>query len=326
MPQFQSRFITLDNGRGLSGTFSTLGAGVRSLSLDGEPLLLELRNPDDYLSSLQFFGKTLGRVAGRIPGEFQIGSNTYKVPSDEKDICLHGGLYEGLSFRDFAASVHPSEEGPSIVFHYLSKDGEAGFPGDLDLQVIYSFPKDEDALLIRYKAISNKDTLLSLSNHMYWNILRSKDVNDYKLFVDASEIGKFKRGTQLIVGTKKVPTCLDFRKMPDLKTKLDEIEKDIPEIGTLDHTFVLNQDRGEKPACILEAEKLTLETYTDYDAVNFYVDSSKQPGDFINNKDVSTGLRRAIAIEPELFPALDNILLKANTEYSHYMKFKIVRK
>lgn len=324
--EYKSDYLTIHNDKGLEATLSTLGAGVKSLTLHGEPLILELKEDKDYLGSNQFFGKTLGRVAGRMPSEFKLGQKTFNLPGDEQKICLHGGIFEGLSFRNFKNAVQERDGYVATGFHYDSPEGEAGYPGNLSLNVLYLMKQDELEFSIYYEAYSDRDTYLSLSNHMYWNIFHSKDVNDYKLQVNASRTGAFKEGTQLIIGSQPVPDCLDFRKMTDLKTKLDQIQKDLGKNMTLDHTYLLDDVNINKPAVILDTPKLRLETYTDFDAVNFYVDSSHNPWDFKNRDDIRVGERRAIAIEPESFPTLDNIFLEAGKVYRHKIIYKLYEK
>lgn len=320
-----SDYITLENSNGLVGRFSTLGAGVASLTLNGKPLILEFADDQDYLSSMGYHGKTLGRVAGRIPDEFMLSGTYHKVPGEANKICLHGGMEDSLTFRPFEAVKEEDENETRVVFSYLSCDGEAGFPGNLELKVVYAFLKGEENILqIRYLAKCDKDTLLSLSNHMYWNIFSSKSVNDYTLQVNASKCGTFKPGSQLVVGVEDVPESLDFRTPSLLKTKLDMMVKDFPEIGTLDHTLVL--DPCEGPKVVLENKDVRVEVDTDFDSVNFYVDTCLVPYNFKNCRCLSTANRRAIAIEPEACPMMSNIILKAGETYSHFITYKIMKK
>ena len=326
MKQYETSYVTLDNGNGLVGKFSTLGAGVRSLTLDGKLLILEFEDEQAYLGSTGFHGKTLARVAGRIPDTFMIGGKTYSVLGDGQHICLHGGCSESLTYRNFEAVKEEDENEVRVIFHYLSKDGEAGFPGNLDTKVTYSMPKDgTNTLKITCEAVSDKDTLVSFSNHMYWNVFNSESVNDYVLQVKASKIGTFKPGTLLVVGMEDVPSCYDFRTPAVLKDKLDQIEKEHPEIGTLDNTYVFDED-ADDPKVIMDTEDIHLEVSTDFDSINFYVDSCLAPYRFTNGEFLTHALRRAIAIEPETFPLLSNIVLKAGDKYSHSMSFKIDRK
>lgn len=325
MKHYETEYVTLDNGRGLVGKFSTLGAGVARLTLDGKPLILEFADEQAYLGSTGFHGKTLARVAGRIPDVFMLGGKTYSVLGDNDHICLHGGCGESLTYRNFEASEEEDDEEVRVIFHYLSPDGEAGFPGNLDTKVTYAMRKDSDTLRITCEAVSDKDTLVSFSNHMYWNIFNSESVNDYILQVKASRIGSFKPGTLLIVGMEDVPECYDFRAPSRLKEKLDAIEKEHPEIGTLDNTYIFDED-AVGPKVIMDTKDVHLEVETDFDSINFYVDSCLAPFEFTNGAYLTHAVRRAIAIEPETFPLMSNLVLKAGEKYCHTMTFRIEKK
>lgn len=320
---YESQYFELENGLGLKAVLSSLGAGIYSLRLDDKPLILECKDQNQYLGSLSYYGKTLGRVAGRIPEEFVLSGKLYKVIGDKDGICLHGNRDLSLSFKNFDGTVEEDEEEKRVVFTIVSEDDDNGFPGELNLKVVYALSKKKNSLKISYQCTSSKDTLLNLSNHMYWN-LNSKDVNDYIMQVNSTKCGIFKPGCQLVVGIEDVPECLDFKTPCILKDKLDAIERDIPEIGTLDHTFFL--DGSDNPAVTLESEDYRLILNTDFDSVNFYVDSSLKPVTFNNSSALTTAVRRAIAIEAENMPLLSNIVLKADEVYSHYMEFVIDRK
>ena len=314
-----SRYLTLTDGKGLKGTFSTRGAGVQSLTLDGKPLILELADREAYLSANQFFGKTLGRVAGRIPADFAIGQKHYHVLGDDQGICLHGGILKSLSFRNFRAL----KKKDAIAFTYLSPDGECGFPGNLKVKVTYTMPKGKNTLTIRFEVTTDKATPVAFSNHIYWNVFNSKDVNDYKLQVLASKIGVFKKDCQLIAKTKKVSKAFDFRKLSSLKDKLDAIEKEVPEIGTLDHSLLLDKPDPKIPQVVMDTKDITLKVFTNFDAINLYVDSSLSPTVFTNRNDFER--RRAIAIEPEAY-MLDNLILKPKQKYDHFIRYQIIKK
>lgn len=325
MRPLESDFITLNNQNGLVGRFSTLGAGVNALTLDGKPIILQFKEDADYLASSGYHGKTLGRIAGRIPDEFVLNGKYYRVPGDENHICLHGGMEDSLSYQNFQATQEEDEKETRLIFTYLSKDGEAGFPGNLEVKVIYAFLKGEENILeIRYEATSDKDTFLAMSNHMYFNIFSSLNVNDYYLQVKASKMGIFKPGSQLVVGLSDVEDCFDFREPALLKEKLDLIEKNHPEVGTLDHTLIF--DQTSNPKVVLENQDLRIEVDTDFDSVNFYVDTSLLPFRFVNKEELTTSTRRAIAVEPESCPMMSNITLKAGEKYSHFMRYHFIKK
>ena len=317
-----NRFFQLDNGNGLTGTFSSFGAGVRSLMLKGRPLILTIKDDEVYFTQSQFYGKTLGRVAGRVPDEILIGGKYYALPGDDQNICLHAGYTSSLSFKEFKGEEFENEEEKGVVFTYLSNDGENGFPGNLLVHVYYSFLKNGKNDF-RLEAVSDKDTLVSLSNHRYWLFPDSEDVSSYHLQVKAKKIGRFRKGTELVVGRDEIPFYLDFNENPNLGQKLDERKKKIPEIGTLDHTYLLKEGDDR---IVVEDEHYRLKVDTDFEAVNFYVDTSHTPIEFSNNENLRTKDRRGIAIEPETFPLRSNLVLAKGKLYSHERVYHIEEK
>lgn len=322
MTALESTYIQLDNHKGLQGVFSTLGAGVRSLTFKGKPLILQMKEEQTYLTSPQLFGKTISRFIGRIPAKGEINGVPYNLEEFENGICCHGGYQKSMIYRNYDASLHENEENVSVVFTGFSPDGDCGFPGNLKVKVTYMLSKDLNILTIKYEAVSDKDTIISLSNHMYWNLDGSKTVDDYLLQVKASEYGTFKDESKLIVSKSRVPYYLDFTSPCRLGTKLDEIEKEIPEINNLDHAFLFDAINDIEPQVILSNDKLKIECYTDFDAVNLYVDSTLTPVMMTNHPDLITKKRRGIAIEPQQF-VLDHFVLKANEVLTHFITYRI---
>lgn len=316
-----SGFLTVENDTGLKAVFSTYGAGVYSLSLHGQPLILTPSDKKVYYSSDQYFGKTVGRVIGRIPFHLRIFDQDYDLLSTPEGICLHGGEGEGLAYRDFQGTVTTEKDLIGLELSYLSPDGEAGFPGNVLIRVTYLMPRHGNELIIRHEATTDKPTLFSISNHMYWNF-GDKNVDDYVLTAKASRVGTFKEGTRLIVDSKAVPDYLDFHN----GRKIAEIDEGITntkgEIDGLDHAFLLDTVEPEKANVVLENEKFRLECLTDYDGVNLYVDKTDSPVRFLNG-DVCG--RRGIAIEPQRFPLSDRIIDSGKT-YHHEIRYRFIEK
>jgi aldose 1-epimerase len=325
MSQFDSKYICLDNHRGLKGVFSTLGAGVKSLTLFDEPVILELKDEQTYLSSPQLFGKTVSRFIGRLPSEVEISGEKYLLKETSPGICLHGGLDDSMIYQNYEAEVVDNDQVSMVIFRGFSKDMECGFPGNLNVKASYILSKDLNILTIKYEAVSDKDTLISLSNHMYWNLSGSENVDDCTLKVNASRYGVFKKGTQLIESIAEVPLYFDFTSPSNLKVKLDSIERNVPEIGTLDHAFVFDHVNDLQPQVVLSDSNYQIECYTDFDAVNLYVDSTLSEVDFVNNSHLIHNRRRGIAIEPQQF-VLDHFVLKANEVYSHFITYRLTKK
>lgn len=320
----ESRYLKITNGLGLEATFSSVGAGLKSLTYKGTPLVLEPKDSQVYLNSPHFYGKSLARVAGRIPATFNIDDlECHVLPDPEEDnICLHGGAMDSLSFKKFDVFIANKPEGNYVIFTTRSIDGENGFPGNVDIKITYFMPIDRNEITIKQKAISDVDTPINISFHPYFNLGGEKDVNNYTLKVNASKVGTFKKNTLLINGIKKVPEYLDFRRASKLGPKLDKIKEEQPTIANLDHLFVFDEIQMDTPQVVLSNGKLKLEVFTDYDATNIYVDATNSDEEFVNGEGL--GYRRAISIEPQkaVYP-LDNIILRAGMEYKKYVTYRI---
>ena len=320
--KYTSGFLAIENDKGLRGVFSTLGAGVYSLTLHGKPLILQPKDKEVYLSSPQFFGKTMGRVIGRMAKDIKIFGQEYHLLGGDDGICLHGGEYESLSYKDFQGVISSHGEDDGVEFTYVSPDGECGFPGRLTVKISYVIPKETNELIIRQEATTTKETVVSLSNHMYWNVFGDENVNDYVLKARASRVGVFKEGTQLVVDSKPVPDYLDFHEGVLLKDCLDRIQKAPGEIKTLDHAFLFDSVESEEPQVVLDTPHVIIQCFTNYDGVNLYVDTTDSPVEFANG---NVHGRRAIAIEPQCFPLEPRVLL-SNEVYRHEIRYRILEK
>lgn len=316
------RSLIVNNGADLEARFSTIGAELVSLTYKGKPMILQPKDMDVFEHSDHYYGKTLGRVAGRIPNHFYIGRNEIDVVSnDPGGINCHGSGMESLSFKKWNVYIANQPHGNYVIFTYHSEDGEAGFPGNVEFKVTYYLPYGKNEIQVFQKARSDQDTPILMSFHPYFNFDGAENVNDYTLQVKASKYGVFKEGTELIEKIEKVPTYLDFRKAVKLKTKLDAIKKNSKFPDTLDHYLQFDEKTTEYPQVTLSDGKTKLEVLTDYDGVNFYVDTSMSKEEFTNRENL--GYRRAIAIEPQngRIP-FSSIILKAGQRYSHSMVFR----
>ena len=122
---------------------------------------------EGYIRSGQFYiGGICGRFANRIAGAlFTINGQEYRLSRNIDIGCLHGG-FRGFDKQYWEATILPENNG--IRFTYLSKDGEEGFPGNLDVAVTYRVVDNE--LHIEYRAVTDKDTPVNLTNHSYFNL------------------------------------------------------------------------------------------------------------------------------------------------------------
>lgn len=167
---------TITNSSGASLEVLTLGARIRSLRLpdaDGrlDDIVCGFDRASDYLRDMSYQGATIGRVGNRIENaEFTLNGVRYELYKNSNGIdSLHGGR-EGFDRKLWSADVRANTEGEaSIDFSYTSPDGEEGYPGTLDVTVSYTFT-EQNELRIRYFARTDKDTVINLTNHSYFNL------------------------------------------------------------------------------------------------------------------------------------------------------------
>ncbi len=298
--------------------FSSCGASLYSLRKNNVPLILELEDKNLFIKSPQFFNKTLGMVAGRIPANYEYNGKKFNLKDTGNNICLHGGVLSSLSFKPWKYKIKEYTNKIDVIFTISPRKGENGFDGKVKIYNIYSLFKNKSGFRITQKATVKEDSLLSLSNHIYWN-LNSLDINDYSLKFQSYRVGKV-NDDLLMVDTIDSPDYLLFNKKTKLKSRLDKAKK-LP-IGTIDNTFVFDYLDNK---VLLENEKYKIKMRTNYPAMNIYCDSSLTPVKFVNNPDLYE--RRGIALEPQLYLLdKDSIYYKKGDKYNRFIEYIILEK
>ena len=312
-------WIDIKTDSNIEARLCTFGASVYSLKVFNENVILSLKDTEEFLNCPQYFGKTLGRVCGRIKSKGYINNNTYSLPPTlNYDYTLHGGDLNSLSFKNFTYVIKESKNSIKVIFTIVDKDFSNGFPGKARINVIYEFSNIKPILKIRFKGKANKDTLMNLSNHMYFNFNNDYDLSDYYFKMNASQYGVTDENV-FIIDTKDVPSYLDFNKMSKIKPRLKDIESSL--LKTIDNTFIFNEVNKKKPQVSLKNKHIRLDLYTDYPSMNIYLDNSLTPVKFINRDDFS--LRRGIALEPQLYNYdFNSLILNKGEKYDHFITYK----
>ena len=130
---------------------------------------LEGYRSDAYRESNPYFGAIIGRVANRVAeGTFSLNGETYTLATNNGPNHLHGGDV-GFDQKVWSAKTRMSEAGPSLILNYTSPDGEEGYPGTLNVTVIYTLTNDD---VLRFETVATTDqiTPVNLTNHTYWNL------------------------------------------------------------------------------------------------------------------------------------------------------------
>jgi aldose 1-epimerase len=262
---------TLTNDKGMSVCFQNLGAAVTHIFVpdkDGKStdVVLGYNTPDEYLNNPPYFGVICGRYANRIDkGTFTLDGKVYQLPVNNGPNSLHGGP-NGFHIQLWDSNSIQSDNQFSVEFTYFSKDGEEGYPGNLDVKVTYSL-NNQNELKIVYVATTDKTTHVNLTNHSYFNLAGSGNIFDQALTVD-SDFYTINNENLIPLGNLQPVenTLIDFRKPTLFGERIPQME-----IG-YDHNFVLkNEGKLKKVASVYHAESgRLLEVITDQPGVQLY--------------------------------------------------------
>lgn len=310
-------FFTIKNNKNLEITFCSFGASVYAIKYKDHYVTYHPENYDEFLSSNKCYGKTLGRVCGRIKdGLLMINNKTYQLDKNEKGNTLHGG-FKGLAFCPFTYEFNENDDLINVIFKYNSKDGEGGFPGNVNFVVVYSIAKDRDKFNIHYHAITDKLTPINMSSHIYWR-LTGKDILDHELYIAANKNTVVDQFNLLTLGSKNVDRIFDFQRPKLIKRDIYTLAEKQPVAKGYDHGFIFNKKEGE--VIILKHKHIKLSVKTDMSAVNVYTNCYPTGGPLKEyGNDVQYG---GIAIEPQMyFASYKDILCDKAHPYDRYFSF-----
>ncbi len=250
---------TLTNSHGMTVEITNYGATVVAIKVPGregkiDDVALGYDSVDGYVSGKAYIGATVGRYANRIGhGQFVLDGKTYTLPKNNGENTLHGGTV-GFSMKLWQARELPSKQGQSIEFSLVSPDGDQGFPGTMHATVTFTLPHDRNALVIEYHATTDKDTVLNLTNHSYFNLSgegRGDILQDVvKLYASHfTPIDETLIPTGEIRATKGTP--LDFSQPTAIGERINADDPEIKFGKGYDHGYVLDRT---KPDLSLAAE------------------------------------------------------------------------
>ena len=249
------KIFKLTNKNGMEADILSYGGIVQSLKTPDKhghlgDVVLGFDKIEDYQKHTgPYFGALIGRYANRIAGgKFSVGGAEYKVPVNNGPNSLHGGI-KGFDKKVWEAKEVPHAEGGGVglALHYVSKDGEEGYPGTLTVDVMYTLT-DSNELKIAYTATTDKDTVLNLTNHSYFNLngAGNGEVLGHEVMIDADKFTPIDT-TSIPLGKSEdvAGTPFDFRHSTAIGKRIG-MTKDtqIKNGAGYDHNFVLNGAEG----------------------------------------------------------------------------------
>lgn len=306
------RLISLRNKQGAEAHFINQGAKLVALVVPSKggftDVVIGHDSTADYLASEEaYFGAICGRYANRIAkGQFSLGDETYTLAINNGPNALHGGL------KGFNAVVWDitQEQENSVTLAYTSPDGEEGYPGNLAVEVCYTLT-DDNELCIDYTAKTDKDTVINLTNHAYFNLSGDGDasVHDHLLEIAASHYLPTD-DTAIPYGKPEAVagTAFDFTTPHLVGERIDTPIDQLIWARGYDHTFVLDKELGKLGfAARVSSPKtgVVMEVYTDQPGVQLYT-GNWMSGNMRGKHDHRYPARAALCLETQHYPDSPN--------------------
>jgi len=333
--------FTLTNSKAMSVDITNFGGIIVSIlapDKDGNiaDVALGHRQLDKYIDNDGYIGALIGRHANRIEdARFELNGKVYELTKNDGRNHLHGGTV-GLHNVVWNAQVANNGGVEGLVLTHTSPDGEENYPGKLDVKVEYTLT-EENELKIDYTAISDKDTVVNLTNHAYFNLggHNSGDVLKHQIYINAD---KFTPVNDECIPTGEIRsvkgTVMDFSQMKGIVDGLNSDDEQIANGKGYDHNWVLNTNGNiNEVATELYDPKSgrAMQVYTTKPGIQFY------SGNFLNEKLIgkenavykkSSGL----CLETQYFPNamkhknFPSPVLMAKQEYHHITIYKFINK
>jgi aldose 1-epimerase len=330
---------TLTNAHGLEAKITTYGGAVVSLLVPDQKgqlddVALGLETLAEYIEKSPYWGCITGRYANRIAGgKFTLNDVEYTLAQNNGENHLHGGL-KGFDKVVWAAEEISSDDGVGLKLTYLSKDGEEGYPGNLSVEVVYTLT-NADALKIEYLASADKETIVNLTNHTYFNLADggAGDILGHELMIDAD---RFTPIDNTLIPTGELRrvegTPMDFRQLTPIGARIEQDDEQLRFGGGYDHNWVLNSSDGSLTLAARVQEPTTgrvMEVYTTEPGIQFY-SGNFLDGSIIGKSGKIYQKRHGLCLETQHFPDSPNkpnfpsTVLKPGQTYQTTTIFKFI--
>jgi len=270
---------TLKNSHGVEVRAMNYGGIIQSVRVPDREgkfadVVLGHDTAEGYIPNPPYIGAIVGRYANRIAnGTFTLDGKTYTLPKNDGPNTLHGGSTR--TFDKVVWESQPLKDKNGVLFEYLSKDGEEGFPGNLKLRVTYVLT-DSNELVIDYEATTDKATPLNISQHSYFNLKGegNGDILDHEIMINADRFTPVDKNlipTGELRSVKGTP--FDFTKSTRIGSRIEDNDEQLVLGHGYDHNFVLNRKGAGMTPAARVYEPTTgrvLEVSTTQPAVQFY--------------------------------------------------------
>jgi aldose 1-epimerase len=253
-------------------------------------------------------GALVGRYANRIAqGRFSLNGVDYILAQNDGPNHLHGGV-KGFDKMIWQARPFDSVDEVGLTLNCQSVAGEEGYPGTLDVQVVYTLTNDQ-ALKIDYTATTDQDTVVNLTNHAYFNLAGSGDVLKHEVTLNADQFTPINKSL-IPTGELRpvVGTPMDFTQATAIGARINQPDEQLHFGGGYDHNWVLNGEDGRLTLAATVYEPTTgrvLDTYTTQPGLQFYTGNFLD-GTLIGKNGQHIHKRTGFCLETQHFPDSPN--------------------
>ena len=306
--------FTLRNNKGVEAKISNYGGIVTSFRVRDRnnqlgDVVLGYDRLNGYLKSTPYFGCLVGRYGNRIAkAKFTLNGKEYQLAKNNDGNSLHGGIKGFDKVVWDVVSTKAVEGGAAIELHYVSKDGEEGFPGNLSVTAVYTLTAD-NMLRLDYTATTDQDTVMSLTHHSYFNFAGAGDILNHQVQIYAD---RFTPVVSTLIPLGELRSLdgspLDFRRAEKIGARIEANDEQIKLGKGYDHNYVLNKPEGQLGLAARVYEETSgrlMEVWTTEPGMQFYT------GNFLDGTITGKGgwtyqRRNGFCMEPQKFPDSPN--------------------
>lgn len=304
---------TLRNHQGAEARICAYGGIVVSLSVPDRQgrmgdVVLGYETLAEYIKVNPYFGSLIGRYGNRIAkGKFTLDGHEYTLAVNNGPNHLHGGI-TGFDKVVWEARAYETQQGPTLELSYVSRDGEEGYPGNLNVTAIYTW-RDDNTLRLDYTATTDKPTILNLTQHSYFNLAGRGDILGHEVMINAS---RFTPVDETLIPTGELRpvdgTPFDFRAPTTIGARINRANEQLKFGNGYDHNWVINNPTGqlELQARVYEPTSgRVLEVLSTEPGLQFY------SGNFLDGTITGKGgwkyeFRHGFCMEPQHYPDSPN--------------------
>jgi aldose 1-epimerase len=305
--------FTLRNRRGMEARICNYGGIVTSLKVpdrNGQfgDVVLGYDSLDGYIKSSPYFGCLVGRYGNRIAkGKFKLNGQEYTLVTNNYPNALHGGT-RGFDKVVWDAKILATPEGPGLELRYVSKDGEEGYPGNLSVTAVYTLTED-NGLKLDYDATTDKDTVVNLTQHSYFNLAQRGNILGHVVMMPAD---RFTPVDSTLIPTGELRpvqgTPFDFRTPTAIGARIEQDDQQLKFGKGYDHNWVFTKKLNQLTLLARVTEPTTgrvLEVLSTEPGLQFY------SGNFLDGTITGKGgwtyqFRNGFCMEPQHYPDSPN--------------------